>query len=120
GVFVSEAPEGGAMMVATDGHWLVAVRDPRGIVIGSGIVVLDAAMKKALAAHRGDVARSVHGHGAERVLIVSNKTDDREACAMIVIGGPVSKPKDGEQTDHRPETLANLDRPGRSVVATQF
>lgn len=120
GAFVTKAPEGGAMIVATDGHWLVAIRDPRGIVEGSGIVKLNADMKKALAFKRDDFSRSIHGLGAERVLIASAKTDERDACAMVVLGGPLHTPKGGEQTDPRAETLASMDRPGKAVVAAQF
>lgn len=120
GVFITAAPEGGALLVATDGHWLVAIRDPRGIVEGSGIVALNDSMKKALAKHRTDYGRSIYGRGAERVLIVRAGETIKDARAMIVLGGPVETSKDTDPVDPRAETLTNLDAPGRDVVQAQF
>lgn len=120
GVYVSAAPEGGALLVATDGHWLIAIRDPRGVVEGSGIVALNDSMRKALTKHRTDYGRSVHGRGAERVLIVGSGETVKDARAMIVLGGPVETPKDADPVDPRADTLTNLDVPGRDVMQAQF
>ncbi|MTV31368.1 hypothetical protein GJ654_10220 [Rhodoblastus acidophilus] len=49
GVHCEPCKTGGVTMVATDGHRLVCVRDPAGFIEGSGIVSLDAQMRKALA-----------------------------------------------------------------------
>lgn len=120
GVCVMEAPEGGALMVATDGHILVAVRDPRGLVTGSGLVTLDPGMTKALKHHRDDSRRSRFGCNSERVLVMDNTRDEQQGQAMIVINGPRTESEDGTISDPRSEAFENLTNPGMAVVQTQF
>jgi hypothetical protein len=51
GVHVEPAPDGGALLVATDGRRLIALHDPSGVVRnGTGIVSLNKTMAKALTA----------------------------------------------------------------------
>lgn len=120
GAFVTVSPKGGALIVATNGHWLVAVRDPRGIVTGSGIVRLDKKMLAAVKANRLDV-RSKFGMTAERVLVVKNDEESTaDARAMIVINGKPSSTKDGPIIDPREQAFEQIDKPSRLVVQAQF
>jgi hypothetical protein len=47
GVYVEPAPNGGALLVATNGHILVCLHDPDALVAGAGIVNLPPALLKA-------------------------------------------------------------------------
>jgi hypothetical protein len=53
GAHVEPAPEGGALIVATNGHSLIAIRDPKGLCEGNGIVKLSASTLKACQTPRG-------------------------------------------------------------------
>lgn len=120
GVYVQPCPQGGALLTSTNGHWLINVRDPRGIVEGAGIVTLNKAMKAALKADRSD-ASGPFGHCSERVVVVGDNGSVKDAAAMMVLSAIPHKPKGKDmEIDPRPDALAMLDKPGRAVLAAQF
>lgn len=120
GVFVQPCPQGGALLTSTDGHWLINVRDPRGVVEGSGIVTLNKAMRAALKAERSD-AMGPSGHASERVVVVGDSGTIKDAVAMMVLSAVPHKPKGHDtEIDPRPSALAMLVKPGRAVLSAQF
>lgn len=120
GVFVQPCLQGGALLTSTNGHWLINVRDPRGVCEGSGIVSISKVMKAALKANRTDV-RGPFGHLGERVLIVGTDGGFKDARAMVVLSGRPHTPKGSEaEVNPRDSVLARLAKPGRDVLAAQF
>lgn len=120
GVFVQPCARGGAILTSTNGHWLINIRDPRGIVEGCGIVKISKLLTAQLKPNRTDCL-SKYGHAAERVLVAGHAGDIREARASVVLSGLVHTPKGGhEPIEPRPEALDALWTPDRSVVAAQF
>lgn len=113
GVYVMPHKDGGAMMIGTNGHWLIAVRDPRGIVEGSAIVSLNKRMVTDLKAGSKD-HRGGFGYKTERVLVVGAD------AAMIVLSGKAHKTLNDEFVEPRPATLELLEKPDRNVVSAQF
>lgn len=116
GVYVTPHEDGGALLVGTNGHWLVAIHDPRGVVEGSGIVSLSKRMISDCKSLASD-ARSPFGHRTERVVVVG---DNR---AMVVLSSQNYKirERDEEQEiEPRGETLALLLEPNQLVISAQF
>lgn len=94
GFHVEPCAEGGALLVATDGHKMLIFRDPDGHVTSSAIVSLNTAMVKALKPGKRD---------AERLLVVSGQR------AVIVPVTDVS----------RTSLVSSADNPDASCVAFQ-
>jgi len=119
GVFVQPCGDGGAIMTATNGHWLISVQDPRGIVTGSGIVKLDKAAQAALKKRPTDIA-SKFGRATERVLVVERAEEFKDSRALIVLNGLPSG-KSGETfTDHREEAFEQLSAPTRLTAHAMY
>jgi hypothetical protein len=105
GINVEPCPQGGVVLVGTDGHRLVALRDPLGVISDtSAIVRLNPVMIKALAAkpRRG-------GPGFYRVLAVRGGK-----AAVVEFGTPGKDPPDYRQA------LECVDTPNGAVVAYQW
>lgn len=108
GVHVSAHPDGGAVLVSTDGHTLICIRDADAFVEGEAIVRLNPAMAKAISkpSHRLlelNIVRPMH-------LVVSG---DRACLAAV--------PEPKEEGETR-ESIAFglLDRPTALVGAYQW
>lgn len=107
GVHVSPAPEGGAVITATDGHILITLHDPKGVVSGQGILALSKPMKAALKVTgimletRLLLARTTHGAGRAFVADVATR---------------------GDGDDYSPHAAASeiFDAPDKRVVSAQF
>lgn len=82
GVFVEPCASGGALLVATDGHKLVAIRDPSGEVSGSAIVSPDKASAAALKA-KGFDRRLVVSGDALQLSVVEIITDRAPRTAHL-------------------------------------
>ncbi len=116
GVYVTPAPQGGAFLVGTNGHWLVVVHDPRGIVEGSAIVSLNKRMVSDLKSARGDCS-SPFGHRTERVLAVA------DSKAMVVLSSKKHEIKTEEGTEEveaRGESIGLVSAPNKLVISAQF
>lgn len=115
GVFVEPCPEGGALLTATDGHCLLSFRDPRGVVQGSGIVCINANMRRELKATRSDLF-GVRSAFSERVVLVKGGSDHLAYIAMSGLPHKI----DGVEVEPR-DTLPELfDKADKRVVAAQF
>ncbi|MFC0633258.1 hypothetical protein [Brevundimonas balnearis] len=63
GVYVQPHPEGGAVMLATDGYRFVVVRDETGVCAEPRIILADKALRRALRSVKGDQALTVTAEG---------------------------------------------------------
>ena len=116
GVYVAPHEEGGAIIVGTNGHWLVAVHDPRGIVEGTAIVSLNKRMVSDLKAAKND-HRSAFGHRTERVLTVG---DGKAMVVLSSVAHTVKMESGSEEVEPRPEVFERLSNPDKLVVSAQF
>lgn len=107
GVHISPAPEGGAVLVGTNGHFLIAAHDPDAHVSGEGIVVLDKPMKAALKAT---------GVLLEKRLLLVRRTPDKQRAFVADL------PMKGADEDYSPYAAAVelFDEPDKRVKAAQF
>lgn len=112
GVYITPHAERGALLVATNGHWLVVIHDQDAIVEGSAIVSLNKQLMAALKSSRDDIG-SKWGHKTQRVVVVK---DDK---AMIVLSG-LKHEVDGNPVEPRQEAFDVVDNPDRHVVGAQF
>lgn len=108
GVYVTSCKDGGAVLVATDGHIMIILRDPRGVVSGSGIVDLSTSLKRELKEPRGGLLI------AERAVMASDKV------AYVVESARVHKNKDGVEVEPREDLPALFDTPDKRVIAAQY
>lgn len=107
GVYVSAAPEGGAVLVATNGSFLIALHDPDGQVSGDGIVQLAKPMKAAL---------KVSGVLLERRLLIARVTKDTQRAFVVDVANK------GDAEGYSPYVAARelFDAPDARVQAAQF
>lgn len=109
GVAVQPCDQGGALLVATDGHRLLAIRDPHAHVVGSGIVSLS----KALAAAVGRKPKSQKGSSTpQRFLAV--KASKAAVIDMVVRAATTP---DAELYE---SMLECVDEPNAAVIAYQW
>lgn len=109
GVAVQPCAEGGALLVATDGHRLLAIRDPHAHIVGTGIVSLS----KSLTAAIGRQPKSSKtSPGTARFLAV-------KAGKAAVIDTVV---RDATTPDFEvyESMLANVEEPSAAVIAYQW
>lgn len=107
GVRIEPCPEGGAIMVSTNGHHMVVIRDPHAIVKGAGIVRLNKLMTRALKAEKSDLQHS------ERALLVSYEPDtgSRALVASIAVE---------DRFESRELAFDLFDRPSGEIRAVQY
>ena len=117
GVFITPCSEGGALLVSTDGHILIVIRDPRAIVEGSGIVSLNADMIRLLTPKRDD-AKSKHRARSERVVAVSHDGSIQDAVAIVALSGTQYQ-LDGIPVEPRTEVLDVMGKFDRSILGFQ-
>lgn len=117
-----EPNKGGACMVSTNGHALVAIRDPNAIIHGDGIVSLSASMSAALRALVGKRAAKKRSHSGVRTLRTERLTPNSKI--RLVING---KKAALIETDDEPlneykieELFGKLDAPDVSVRSMQW
>jgi len=109
GVHVSPAPDGGAVMTATDGHMLISMHDPEAFIAGDAIISLDKPMVRALAAS---------GVLLERRLLLVRVMRGGKGRAFVV-----DQPRRLNTDEGEPEHLAArdvFDEPDARVKAAQF
>lgn len=108
GVHVSPAPEGGAIMTATDGSMLISLYDPDAFISGEAIVQLDKSMVRAL---------PVSGVLLEQRLLAVRIFKGGRGRAFVV-------DQPGDRSDntfsHHLAAREVLDDPDRRVRAAQF
>lgn len=107
GVHVSPSPQGGAVLTATDGHLLITLHDPGGIVSGEGILSLTKQMKAAL---------KVSGVLLEKRLLLA-RADRGSGRAFVV---DVATNGDGDDYSPHVAARAIFDEPDKRVVCAQF
>jgi len=107
GVHVSPAPEGGAILCATNGYMLIATHDPDAYIQGEGIVMLSKPMKAAL---------KVSGIMLETRLLIA-RTEKSGGRAFVV-----DMPTRGADDDYSAQLAARelFDAPDKRVKAAQF
>jgi hypothetical protein len=116
GVLIERRKDGGAVLVATDGSILAAIRDQHAIVKGEAIVGLDPAMLKVLAGKVPAKDRLF----VRRLLVVRGYKSGRSKA--FVVDQPLSTDRDSETAAHltREMALSVLDEPDQRVRASQF
>jgi hypothetical protein len=109
GVHVSPAPEGGAILTATDGAMLVSLRDPDAYVSGEGIVQLERPMLAAM---------SASGVLLERRLLAVKVAPDWRSKAFV-LDQPRGPADDNDYSPHLAARDVFCD-PDKRVRAAQF
>ena len=117
-----ETEKGGACMVSTNGHALVAIRDPNAIIEGDGIVSLSASMSAALRALVGTKPAKKRSHSGIRTLRTERIMPT--STILLVIDGKKGalveaddKPMDADKIA---ELFAKLDNPDVWVRSMQW
>lgn len=89
GVYIEPCAAGGVLLVATDGHRMLVLRDPAGYCEGSAIVALTPATLKACKAKmpRGYAERYMIAHG-EKIAIASVSKPDNAADLLALADNP--------------------------------
>ena len=119
GVFVTPCKDGGALLLATDGHMLICIRDPRGIVEGSGIIALNKQLLGMLSEKRDDVT-SRYGAHTERVVAVQRDGHPFDAVAIVAFSSKTFRAKGDEvDTELRPEIFGILGKLDKTILGYQ-
>lgn len=121
GVFIQPCESGGAILTATDGHCLLSFRDPRGVVKGSGIVSLNAGMRRELVTPPGDLL--VGGGGLRTAFperVVMAWAGERGSGAYVVTSSVNYEDKERGPVEPRDHLPALFNQPDKRIVAAQF
>lgn len=107
GVHVSPAPDGGAVICATNGSFLIALHDPDAYVEGQGIVLLNKQMKSAL---------KVSGMMLEKRLLIVRQASEQHRAFVVDLATR------GADDEYSPYAAARdlFDAPDKRVQAAQF
>lgn len=109
GVAVQPCEQGGALLVATDGHRLLAIRDPHAHVVGTGIVALS---KSVMAAISRQPKASKTAPGMQRLLAIKG---DRAAVMDMVVRDATTPTFEAYES-----ILINVSEPSAAVIAYQW